>query len=206
MRRRETRDAGKKSADGSQAKKKADKESKKATAAAEKADKAQQKADKAGAKAGTVAKKNPAGLIGTLTDPKTARRALAVAKIAGPAIAPFALKTSTAARGFLDERRAIKLGVTADEVAAYRGPTGPAGARVASLRTAVDELRGRRAGDLQVVRFSEVAKARLADLDIAVHTAASMPASHRRGTLSAVNKELDQIESDLMTYLVGSPT
>jgi hypothetical protein len=32
-----------------------------------------------------------------------------------------------------------------------------------------------------------------------------MPPSRRRATLSAVNKELNQIEADLMTYLVGTP-
>ena len=170
-----------------------------------KAQRAEKKADKAVKKADKAIKKEPAGVIGTLTNPKTARRALAVAKIAGPAIAPFALKTATAARGLLDERRAIKLGVTADEVAAYRGPTGPAGARIAGLRSAIDDLRGRRTTDLQVVRFSDVAKARLADLGIAVSTAASMPAVRRRATLSAVGKELNRIEADLMTYLVGTP-
>lgn len=166
---------------------------------------AEKTAKKAEGKAEKAIKKEPVGLIGTLTNPKTAKRAVSVAKIAGPAIAPFALKGATAARGFIDERRAIKLGVTADEVAAYRGPTGPAGARIAGLRSAVDELRGRRVTDLQAIRFTDVAKARLSDLAIAVHTAGSMPAARRRGTLSAVNKELNQIESDLMTYLVGSP-
>jgi hypothetical protein len=169
-----------------------------------KAARAEKKAGRAAKKAEKAIRNEPVGWIGTLTNPKTAKRALAVAKIAGPAIAPFALKGATAARGLLDERRAIKLGVTADEVAAYRGPTGPAGARIAGLRSAIDELRRRRTTELQVVRFSDVAKARLTDLDTAVRTAASMPAARRRGTLSAVGKELNQIEADLMTYLVGS--
>ncbi|MET3808011.1 hypothetical protein ABIB25_005038 [Nakamurella sp. UYEF19] len=182
--------------------KKAQKASKKVSS---KAGKVSAKADRAGKKADKLAKKEPAGFIGTLTNPKTAKRALAVAKIAGPSISPLALKAATSTRGFLDDRRALKLGVTADEVAAYRGPTGPAGARIASLRTAIDDLRRRRTADLQVVRFSDVAKARLADLNTAVQTAASMPAARRRGTLSAVGKELNQIESDLMTYLVGTP-
>lgn len=181
------------------------KAAKKADRSAAQASKVATRADKAGKKAEKAAKKEPAGLIGTLTNPKTAKRALAVAKIAGPSISPLALKAATSTRGFLDDRRALKLGVTADEVAAYRGPTGPAGARIAGLRTAIDDLRRRRTSDLQVSRFADVAKARLADLDTAVHTAASMPAGRRRGTLSAVGKELNQIESDLMTYLVGSP-
>ncbi len=178
---------------------------KKAARAAKKAAGAEKKAEGAEKKAAKALKKEPIGLIGTLTNPKNARRAVAVAKIAGPAIAPLALRASTAVRGFLDERRAVKLGVSADEVAAFRGPTGVVGARIASLRSAIDDLRHRRTADLQVVRFSDVAKARLSDLDTAVHTAASMPAGRRRGTLSAVGRELNQIEADLMTYLVGSP-
>lgn len=151
-----------------------------------------------------AAKAQPKGVIGMLTDPKTVKRALSVAKLAGPIVAPYALRAATGARSFLDDRRATKLGVTADEVAAYRGPTGPAGARIAGLRSSIDDLRRRRTSDLQVARFSDVAKARLADLNTAVQTSASMPAPRRRGTLAAVGKELNQIEADLMTYLVGS--
>src|ERR1700712_1657841 len=168
--------------------------------AVKKADKAVDKAAKKAEKA--VAAERPANIVETLTNPKTAKRALRVVRIAGPALAPFALDAATAARGFLDERRAIKLGVTADEVAAFRGPTGASAARIANLRSAVAELRARRRTDLQVTRFADVARARLADLSTAVNTAASMPASRRRSTLTAVAKELNQIEADLMTFLV----
>jgi hypothetical protein len=159
---------------------------------------------KAEAKAAKVRAKQPQGLIGQLTSPKTATRAMAAAKIVGPAVAPYALQAATSARGFLDQRRAQKLGVGADEVGAYRGPTGPASARIASLRSGIDEARRRKVTDQQVGRFADVAKARLADLEIATHTAASMPPARRRGTLTAINRELDQIEADLMTYLVGA--
>ena len=171
-----------------------------------KASKETAKASKKVAKAAETADKSrPANIVETLTRPRTARRAMRVVRIAGPVLAPFALEAATATRGFLDERRAIKLGVTAEEVAAYRGPTGATAARIATLRSAVDELRRRRAGDLQVIRFADVARARLADLNTAVNTAASMPSARRRSTLNAVAKELNQIEADLMTFLVGRP-
>lgn len=159
---------------------------------------------KAEAKAAKVRAKQPTGLIGQLTNPKTATRAMAAAKIVGPAVAPYALQAATSARGYLDERRAQKLGVSADEVAAYRGPTGPAGARIASLRSGVEEVRRRRVSDQQVGAFADTAKARLADLEIATHTAAAMPPARRRSTLVAIGQELNRIEADLMTYLVGS--
>jgi hypothetical protein len=178
---------------------------KKAARAEKAAGRAEKNAAKSEKKALKARKNEPAGVLGVLLNPKTATKALAVAKIIGPVVAPLALKATTSARGFIDERRAIKLGVTADQVAAYRGPTGPAGARIAALRTAVDDVRRRRPTDLQVTRFADVARARLVDLGTAVSTAASMPPSRRRATLSAVNKELNQIEADLMTYLVGTP-
>ncbi len=187
------------------AEKKAVKVEKRAVQAEKNAAKAEQNAAKAEQKAIKARKNEPAGVLGVLLSPKTATKALAVAKVVGPVLAPIALKAATTARGFLDERRAIKLGVTADQVAAYRGPTGPVGARIAALRSAVEEVRRRRTSDLQVVRFSEVAKARLGDLNTAVNTAGSMPPGRRRMTLSAVNRELNQIEADLMTYLVGTP-
>lgn len=153
-----------------------------------------------------LAKQNPPPktLIATLTDPKTAKRVVLVAKIAGPAIAPFALKAATDTRGYLDERRARKLGVTAIEVGAYRGPTGSTEARLSGLARSIEELRDRRGGDLQVVRFAEVAKARIADLTTAVHASASMPGQRRRAILHAVARDMDQIDADLMTFLVGS--
>ncbi len=190
------RNAGKAEKRADVAQQAADRAEKNAARAEKKALAAQQKAEKA--------KKQPVNIIETLTSPKTATRALAVAKLVGPVVAPVALRATAAARGYLDERRALKLGVTAGEVAAYRGPTGPAGARVAGLRSAVDEVRRRRSADLQVVRFADVAGARLTDLRTAVTTAGSMPPARRRATLGAVNKELDQIEADLMTYLVGT--
>ena len=190
------RNAGKAEKRADVAQQAADRAEKNAARAEKKALAAQQKAEKA--------KKQPVNIIETLTSPKTATRALAVAKLVGPVVAPVALRATTAARGYLDERRALKLGVTAGEVAAYRGPTGPAGARVAGLRSAVDEVRRRRSADLQVVRFADVAGVRLTDLHTAVTTAGSMPPARRRATLGAINKELDQIEADLMTYLVGT--
>ena len=167
---------------------------KKSAASARSASKA---ADKAAAKA------TPRGLVATMTDPKAARRALAVARMAGPVVAPVALRAATTARSYLDERRAEKLGVPSSEVAAYRGPTGPAAARIATLGTAVDELRQRRSGDQAVGRFADAAKTRLGDLGTATRAAASMPTGRRRATLSAIRRDLNQIDTDLMTFLVG---
>ncbi len=147
-------------------------------------------------------KKAPKPLFERATDPKTARRLLGIAKVIGPAVSPFALRTATSTREYLDTRKASRLGVAAAEVGAFRGPTGSVEARMAGLRRSVDELRARRTGDLQVTRFSDVASGRLTDLIAAVRAAASMPAGRRRATIAAVNRELNQIDADLMTFLV----
>ena len=162
------------------------------------------KAAKAESKAVKERAKQPQGIIGQLTNPKTASRAMSAAKIVGPAVAPYAMKAATSARGYLDERRAQKLGVGADEVAAYRGPTGPAAARIASLRSGIDEVRRSKVADPRVNRFADAARARLVDLEIATHAAASMPPARRRGTLAAIGRELNQIDADLMTFLVSA--
>ncbi len=173
--------------------KKAAKNDKKAARDAKKATKEAKKAAK---------KAPPPGLIGTLTDPKTAKRAIAAAKVAGPVIAPIALRAATGLRGYLDDRKSMKLGVPVDDVSLYRGPTGPALARLNTLESSIDDLRRRRT-DLQVARFADVSKGRLADLRTALQAAGSMPTGRRRSTVNAVNRELNGIDADLMTFLVG---
>ena len=191
---------GKLSKAETKAQKKAAKAAKKADRTAKKSDRKTAKDAKKGAK--DAKKAPPPGLIGTLTDPKTAKRAIAVAKVAGPMLAPIALKASTGLRGYLDDRRAVKLGVEVDDVSLYRGPTGPSLARLNTLESSIDDVR-RRKSDLQVTRFADVSKTRLADLRTALQAAASMPAGRRRSTINAVNRELNSIDADLMTFLVG---
>ncbi|MEJ7650817.1 MAG: DUF6474 family protein [Nakamurella sp.] len=203
---------GRKKSASTRAAKKADKAAekaqKKATRAADKAAEkgtgkataVAKRADRKAAKA--AAKIAPKSLFDRVTDPKSARRAMSAAKIVGPALAPFALKAATSTRDYLDNRKAAKLGVSPEEVGAFRGPTGTTEARLQGLKGSIAELRARRAGDLQVTRFSDVAATRIADLTTAVRAATTMPAGRRRVTLSAVNKELDQIDADLMTFLV----
>lgn len=178
---------------------------KSAEASAEAAAGGGRKADRAAKKAARQAAKAapPRSFVDSVTDPKTARRAMAAAKVVGPVVAPIALKAATSLREVLDTRRAARLGVSPEEVGAYRGPTGATEARIKGLASAVSELRGRRQGDLQVTRFADVASRRLSDLTVATRTAASMPGGRRRSTLHAVHREIDQIDADLMTFLVG---
>lgn len=169
------------------------KSAKKLTAEAKKADKA----------AAEAAKRVPQDLFDRITDPKSAKRAITAVKVIGPVLAPFILKAATKGREVLDDRRARQLGVDAGEVGAYRGPTGQAEARLAGLRTALDDLRKRKRDDLQATRFAEVSSKRVDDLVAAVRAAATMPAGRRRATIATVTREADRIDADLMDFLVG---
>jgi hypothetical protein len=146
------------------------------------------------------------GLVATLSDPKTLRRLLLAAKVVGPVVAAGAMKTSTEVRGLLDDRRARQLGVPIEDVAAYKGPTGTVHARITGLTKAVDELRSRRGGDQTVARFTTTTSARLAELSAASTATLSMPPSTRRAALRAISADLDQLDAELMTFLVGPPT
>jgi hypothetical protein len=175
--------------------------------ASRKASKAASKASAAAAKASTAAAAaaatKPARLVTKLTDPKTAKRALAIGKILAPALAPVLLKAAAGTRGLLDERRARTLGVPVDQVGAYRGPTGAVGARITGLSDSIRELASRKGNDLQVTRFAEVATTRLHDITAAVQACATMPKSRRGEVLRAVSRELDEIDADLVSHLMA---
>jgi hypothetical protein len=146
------------------------------------------------------------GLVAVLSDPRTLRRLLLAAKVVGPVVAAGAMKTSTEVRGVLDDRRARQLGVPVEEVAAYKGPTGTVQARITGLTKAIDELRARRGTDQTVARFAGSTTARLAELSAASTATLSMPTSTRRAALRAISADLDQLDAELMTFLVGPPT
>ena len=146
------------------------------------------------------------GMVAVLSDPKALRRMLLAAKIIGPAVAAGALRTSTGVRGALDERRARQLGVPVEDVAAYRGPAGVAQARITGLRVALNDLRARRGTDPTVAVFVDRTTARLGELSAAATATASMPPPTRRAALRAVSADLDDIDEQLMSYLVGPRT
>jgi hypothetical protein len=144
-----------------------------------------------------------AGFLHFLRSPRRVYRLMIAARVLAPAVAGGALKASTDVRGALDEKRAKKLGVPVDEVARYRGPAGPVLARMTGLATAIDEVRGRRSGDPSVIRFSDSAIPRLADLEAAARATTTMPPPGRRATLDAINADLDVLDAELMALLVG---
>ena len=146
-----------------------------------------------------------AALVATLSDPKTLRRLLLAAKVVGPVVAATAMKTSTGVRGALDERRAAKLGVPIEDVAEYKGPTGTVNARITGLQKSLAELRARRGSDQKVARFVDSSTARLNELSAAATATLSMPTGTQRSAVRAISGDLDQLDAELMTFLVGPP-
>ncbi len=168
--------------------------------------KAATKASKAAAEAAAKAATGPATVLDRLTDPKTAKRAVSVGKIVAPALAPFAIKAAVGGRSFLDERRARRLGVAVADVARFRGPTGAVGARISTITRSIEELARRKDNEPPVHRFVETSRKRLADLTAAVQASASMRRLRRIGVLRAIDGELNEINSELLTYLTVPAT
>ena len=159
-------------------------------------------AQSAAKKAGKQGAKAASGVARTLSDPKKTKRLITVGKLVAPLLAPAALKAVDGVRLLADHQRAKKLGVDVDDVARYRGPTGRTKARIDAIGRAVHELRDRRTGDAGAMTFAEHANQKLADLGTAANAAAPMPPARRRPTLAAVERELDQLESELVAQLV----
>lgn len=151
----------------------------------------------------TGAKKT--SLASSLTNPRTLRRMLILIQTAGPPFIAGTMRFSTEVRGALDQRRAHQLGVPIDEVALYKGPAGTILARLAGLTRAVHDLQDRRGTDPRVTRFTDSAQARIGELTAAITATLSMPSGTRRSTLHAISADLDQLDAELMTFLVGPP-
>lgn len=162
-------------------------------------------AAKSSSKSGAKTEKKP-GIIGSLTNPRTLRRMLILVQTVGPPLAAGTMRAGTEVRGALDTRRAHRLGVPVDEVALYKGPAGTLTARLAGLGRSVRDLRSRRGNDPKVSRFVDSTEARIDELTAAINATLSMPSGTRRATLHAISADLDQLDADLMTFLVGPPT
>lgn len=156
--------------------------------------KALKKADKKTAKA--ISK----GEHGRIT-PSNTKKVIGIAKVAGPVLAPFALKAARSARERLDRSRARKLGVPVEELGRYTGRGAALHARIAGDTKALRELRDQAPdteSELVAERYAEQTARRLDQLTSAVRAAERMPAQRRRSTHRAVDNDLSRIESDLL--------
>ena len=113
---------------------------------------------------------------------------------------PLAYRASIAARGWLDERRADRLGIP---VASgwFSGHGARLSARIAGAEQSVGLVRDKKPKDAETKQFVAAVNEKLADLSAAVGAAENMPAARRRAAHTAIAEQLDGIDADLMARL-----
>jgi len=161
--------------------------------------KAQRDSDKAALK---VAEANlKAAQEGKLLSPTRIRRALTVSRILAPIVMPLIYRAAIAARGFLDERRAERLGVSLSQLGQFSGAGGALSARVAGAERSLRQVAELKPKDAETKQFVAAMTGRLSDLSAAVTAAEHMPVPARKAKHAAIAEQLDGVDADLMARL-----
>ena len=127
---------------------------------------------------------------------KRVKRMIGIGTAVAPLVAPYALAAAGVVRGRWDAYRAARLGVPADQLAAFVGPGGSLHARLSRAAATLTELEAPAKDP-----FVADTQRRLTELSLAVRAAEQMPASRRRTAYRAIGDELDQIEEALLARL-----
>ena len=138
---------------------------------------------------------------GRLFSPVRIRRALTVSRLLAPVAVPLIYRGSIAARGWLDERRADRLGVPLSEIGRFSGHGARLSARIAGAEQSVRLVAEKNPKDAETKKFVAAIRDRLNDLSVAVTTAENMPGTRRRAAHEAIADQLDGIEADLLARL-----
>ncbi len=138
---------------------------------------------------------------GKLLSPTRIRRALTVSRLLAPVVVPLAYRVAVAARGFLDERRAARLGVPLSQLGQFSGHGAALSARIAGAEQSLRSVAEKKPKDAETKQFVAAMTDRLTDLSAAVTAAENMPSSNRRTAHIAISRQLDDIEADLMARL-----
>lgn len=138
---------------------------------------------------------------GKLLSPARVRRTLTVARLLAPVLVPVVYRAATAARGFVDERRADRLGVPLSQIGQFGGNGGELSARIAGAERTLRTVAEKNPKDAETKQFVAAMTGRLTDLAAAVTAAENMPASSRRAAHTAISDQLDGVDADLMARL-----
>jgi hypothetical protein len=138
---------------------------------------------------------------GKLLSPTRIRRALTVSRLLAPIVVPLAYRGAMAARGFLDERRADRLGVPLTQLGQFSGHGAELSARIAGAEQTLRLVADKKPKDAETKQFVSAMTDRLTDLSAAVTAAENMPTSNRRAAHTAISDQLDAIDADLMARL-----
>ena len=161
--------------------------------------KAQRDSDKAALKAAEAQLK--AAREGKLLSPTRIRRMLTVGRLLAPVVVPLFYRAAMAARGFIDERRAERLGVPLSQLGQFSGHGAALSARIAGAESSLRLVADKKPKDAETKQFVAAITERLADLSAAVTAAENMPTSRRRAAHAAIAEQLDGIDADLMARL-----
>jgi hypothetical protein len=138
---------------------------------------------------------------GKLFSPTRIRRVLTVTRLLAPIVVPLFYRGAIAARGFLDERKADRLGVPLGQLGQFSGHGAELSARIAGAEQSLRLVAEKKPKDAETKQFVAAITERLHDLSAAVTAAESMPTSRRRAAHDAISKQLDGIDADLMARL-----
>jgi len=138
---------------------------------------------------------------GKLFSPTRIRRMLTVSRLLAPIVVPLVYRAAIAARGFVDERRADRLGVPLSQIGRFSGHGATLSARIAGAEHSLRLVAEKKPKDVETKQFVIAITERLRDLSAAVAAAENMPASRRRAAHAAIAEQLDGIDADLMARL-----
>jgi len=161
--------------------------------------KAQRDRDKAALKVAETQLK--AAREGKLFSPTRIRRVLTVTRLLAPVVVPLVYRAAIAARGFLDERKADRLGVPLSQLGQFSGHGAQLSARIAGAEQSLRLVAEKKPKDAETKQFVAAITERLSDLSAAVTAAENMPTSRRRAAHAAIAEQLDAVDADLMARL-----
>ena len=160
---------------------------------------AQRDSDKAALKVAETQLK--AAREGKLFSPTRIRRMLTVTRLLAPIVVPLFYRAAVAARGYLDERRADRLGVPLSQIGQFSGHGAALSARIAGAEHSLHLVAEKKPKDAETQQFVAAITERLRDLSAAVAAAENMPTTRRRAAHAAIAGQLDGIDADLMARL-----
>ena len=129
------------------------------------------------------------------------RRVLAVSRLLAPVVVPVAYRAAVAGRGWIDERRADRLGVPLSEIGRFSGHGARLSARIAGAEQSLRLVAETNPKDPETRQFVAALNQRLTDLSAAVTAAEHMPGARRRAAHTAISSQLDGVEADLLARM-----
>ncbi len=100
---------------------------------------------------------------------------LTVTRLLAPVVVPLVYRAAIAARGFVDERRADRLGVPLSQIGQFSGHGAQLSARIAGAEQSLRLVAEKKPKDAETKQFVAAMTERLSDLSAAVTAAENMP-------------------------------